>query len=117
MELHDKPEGTHVGAIVPARVLSVRADTLCIACIQAEASGAKMRDLQEPADDHDVLQKMDHLILVGEIPVKEDCRCQSEHGEAERDLSRTKTEHQQQATTDLEANGNRPAERSQLQAD
>src|SRR5882757_9197468 len=88
-----------------------------MARVQAEASGSKMRDLQQPADNHDVLEKMDHLILIGEIPVKEDRRCQSEHGEAERDLSRTKAEHQQQTATDLEGNGNRPAERGQRQAD
>jgi hypothetical protein len=56
--------------------------------VQAEASGAKMRDLQEPADDHDVLEEMHHLILIGEIPVKENGRCQSEHGQAGRNRSR-----------------------------
>src|SRR5882724_4570903 len=88
-----------------------------IARVQAEASGAKMRDLQEPADYHEVLEKMDHLILIGEIPVKEDCRCQSEHGQAKRNLSRTKAEYQQQTTPDLEGNGNRPAKRGKRQAD
>jgi hypothetical protein len=92
-------------------------DIFRIARVQAEASRSKMRDLQEPADDHDVLEKVDHLILIGKIPVKEDCRCQSEHGQAERDLSRTKTERQQQTTTDLEGNGNRPAKRGQRQID
>jgi hypothetical protein len=52
-------------------------DIFRIARVQAEASGSKMRDLQQPADDHDVLEKMNHLILIGEVSVKKHRRCQN----------------------------------------
>ena len=67
-----------------ARVLSGRGcDILGTAphpSVQTVASGSKMRDLQKPADHHDVFEKMDHLILIGEVSVKEDRRRQGEHG-------------------------------------
>jgi hypothetical protein len=84
--------------------------------VQAVASGAEMSDLQEAADDHDVFEKMDHLILVSKVVVKEDRRCQRKHRKARRHLSRTKTEDQQHPTANFEGNGNCPAQRSQGQA-
>ena len=61
-----------------------------------------MRDLQKPADDHDVLEKMDHLVLVCEVVVKEDRGCQSEHRKTGCHSLRTKTKNQQQPAADLE---------------
>jgi len=52
------------------------------ACVQAVPFGAEMRDLQKTADNHDVLEKMDHLISVSKVVVKEDRRCQGEHRKA-----------------------------------
>src|SRR6267378_7780421 len=86
------------------------------ACVQAIASGAEMRDLQESTSDHDVLEKMDHLISVSEVVVKEDRRCQREHRKARRHLSNTKTKDQQQPAANFEGNGNCPAQRRQGQA-
>src|SRR3981189_385254 len=71
------------------------------ACVQAVASGAEMRDLQKTANNHDVLEKMDHLISVSKVVVKEDRRCQGEHRKARRHLSRTKTKDQQQPTANF----------------
>src|SRR6267378_2643845 len=86
------------------------------ACVQAIASGAEMRDLQESTSDHDVLEKMDHLISVSEVVVKEDRRCQREHRKARRHFSNTKAKDQQQPAANFEGNGNCPAQRSQGQA-
>src|SRR6266403_5349131 len=75
-----------------------------------------MRDLQKTANDHDVREKMDHLISVSEVMVKEDRRCQGEHRKARRHLPHTKTKDQQQPTANFEGNGNCPAQRGQGQA-
>src|ERR1700750_1231720 len=83
-------------------------DALRIARVQAVAAGPKVRDLQQSAGHHDVLEKVDHLILVGEIAVKEHRRCQNEQGQSESDRTGLKAKYQQQATTDLEGNGNCP---------
>ena len=83
--------------------------------IQAVASGAEMRNLQEATNNHDVLEKMDHLISVGKVMVKEDRRCQREHRKARRHFSHTKTKDQQQPAANLKGNGNCPAQRSQGQ--
>jgi hypothetical protein len=40
------------------------------AIIEAERACAKGRDLKQAARDHDVLEKVNHLILVGEVVVK-----------------------------------------------
>src|ERR1700738_1845496 len=72
--------------------------------VHAMASGSEMRNLQEAANNHDVLEKMDHLISVGKVVVKEDCRCQREHRKARRHLPRTKTQDQQQPATNFEGN-------------
>src|SRR5882757_7837685 len=82
-------------------------------CVQTVASRAEMRDLQKTANDHDVLEKMDHLISVSEVMVKEDRRCQGEHRKARRHLPHTKTKDHQQPTANFEGNGNCPAQRSQ----
>src|SRR6266850_2598017 len=84
--------------------------------VQAVASGAEMRDLQKTANDHDVREKMDHLISVSEVSVKEDRRCQGEHRKAGRHLPHTKTKDHQQPTANFEGNGNCPAQRGQGQA-
>jgi len=63
--------------------------------VQAIAPGAEMRNLQEAANNHDVLEKMNHLISVSKVVVKEDRRCQREHRKARRHLSHTKTKDQQ----------------------
>src|SRR5439155_21541642 len=64
-------------------------------CVQTVASRAEMSDLQKTANDDDVREKMDHLILVSEVMVKEDRRCQGEHRKARRHLPNTKTKEQQ----------------------
>src|SRR6202051_409936 len=74
-----------------------------------------MRDLQKTANDHDVREKMDHLISVSEVMVKEDRRCQGEHRKARRHLPHTKTKDQQHSTANFEGNGNCPAQRRQGQ--
>src|SRR5437899_7124560 len=79
-------------------------------CVQTVASRAEMRDLQQTANDHDVLEKMDHLISVSKVMVKEDRRCQREHRKAGRHLPHTKTKDQQQPTANFESNGNCPAQ-------
>jgi hypothetical protein len=63
--------------------------------VQAIAPGAEMRNLQEAANNHDVLEKMDHLISVSKVVVKEDRRCQREHCKARCHISHTKTKDQQ----------------------
>src|SRR5258708_34996914 len=75
-----------------------------------------MGDLQKTANDHDVREKMDHLISVSEVMVKEDRRCQGEHRKARRHLPHTKTKDHQQPTANFEGNGNCPAQRGQGQA-
>src|SRR6266436_7792681 len=85
-------------------------------CVQTVASRAEMRDLQKTANDHDVLEKMDHLISVSEVMVKEDRRCQGEHRKARRHLPHTKTKDHQQPTANFEDNRNCPTQRGQGQA-
>jgi hypothetical protein len=50
--------------------------------IQAVLAGSEMGDLHEPASYHDVLQKVDHLILVAEVMVEQDGGHKSERREA-----------------------------------
>src|SRR5436190_21603107 len=75
-----------------------------------------MRDLQKTANDHDVREKMDHLISVSEVMVKEDRCCQGEHRKARRHLPHTKTKDHQQPTANFEDNRNCPTQRGQGQA-
>src|SRR5467141_2583333 len=86
------------------------------ACVQAVASGAEVCDLQEATNDHDVLEKMDHLISVSKVVMKEDRRRQREHRKAERHLPHTKAKDQQQPAANFEGNGNYPAQRGQGQS-
>ena len=58
--------------------------------VQTVAPGSEMPDLQKSADDHDVLEKMDHLVLVREVFVKEDRGRQSEHRKTDRHPPRAK---------------------------
>ena len=44
---------------------------LQMASIKAEAPGSYRHDLEQAACDRDVLEKVDRLILVGEVVVKE----------------------------------------------
>src|SRR6476660_8032137 len=84
--------------------------------VQTVASRAEMRDLQKTANDHDVGEKMDHLISVSEVMVKGDRRCQGEHRKPRRHLPHTKTKDQQQPTANFAGNRNCPAQRGQGQA-
>src|ERR1700688_2592809 len=84
-------------------------------CVQAKASGAEMCNLQEAANDHDILEKMDHLISVSKVVVKEDRRCQREHRKTRRHLPRTKTKDKQQPAADFKGNGDCPAQWRQRQ--
>src|SRR5579859_836992 len=40
------------------------------AAVKGEAAGAEGGDLQQTAGDRDILHEMDHLVLVGEVPVE-----------------------------------------------
>lgn len=39
--------------------------------LDAHRAGAEIDDLQQATQDHDVLEEIDHLILIGEVPMKE----------------------------------------------
>ena len=45
---------------------------ICSACVQTPRAGPEVSNLEEAAGDHYVLQKMDHLVLVTEVAVKEE---------------------------------------------
>jgi hypothetical protein len=81
--------------------------------IEAVCAGTEMRNLQEAAGDHDVLQKVDHLILVGKVVMEEDGRRQSEPGQADCHRPHTKTKKHAHATANLEDDGDGPTEGSQ----
>jgi hypothetical protein len=53
--------------------------------VNAHRARAEIDDLQQAADDHDVLEEMDHLVLIGEIAMEENGSCQRKQGNNERD--------------------------------
>jgi len=81
--------------------------------IEAVCAGTEMCNLQEAAGDHDILQKVDHLILVGEVVMEEDGRRQSEPGKGDCHRPHTKAKKQAQATAHLENDGDGPTKGSQ----
>jgi hypothetical protein len=48
--------------------------------LDADRSGPEGGDLEQPAGHHHVLQKVDHLVLVGEIAVERNGGGQGEGG-------------------------------------
>ena len=75
----------------------MRSRGLQVAGINAERARPKGRDLEKTADDRDVLEKVDHLVLVGEVVMKEHSRCEREYAHSDRHEGRTVADQQTQA--------------------
>src|SRR5260221_3635769 len=71
------------------------------ASIEAEPAGAEGGHLKQAAHDHQVLQEMDHLILVGEVGVEAERRRQGEDSHRGGDRTGPVAEQQQQAAAHL----------------
>jgi hypothetical protein len=48
--------------------------------IDAQRACTEIDDLQQAANDYEVLEEMDQLVLIGEVSMKEDGRCQRKRG-------------------------------------
>src|SRR5437879_7771366 len=69
--------------------------------IETEPAGAEGGHLKQAAHDHQVLQEMDHLVLVGEVGVEAECRRQDEDSQRGGDRAGLVAGEQQQAAADL----------------
>src|SRR5882672_246865 len=75
-----------------------------------------MHDLQQTPDHHDVLQEVDHLVLIRKMMMKKDGGREREPGKRERRLCGAKSKNKQQAAAKLEHDGDQPTEGSQGQS-
>jgi hypothetical protein len=67
-----------------------------------------VHDLQEAADDEEVLEKVDHLVLIGEVAMEENRRRDGKGSEDKRYGTDSKTEKQKQAASTLNYNSQEP---------
>src|SRR6266404_6671706 len=74
-------------------------------CVDAERSRTEGCDLEQTACYGDVLEEMDHLVLIGEVVMKEYCRREREHGHAGGDERRPVADREKQAASDLYYDG------------
>ena len=57
-----------------------RLDEASCPCVNAEPAATEGRDMQQAAGDHQIFQKVNHLILIGEVRVERGGRRQGEDG-------------------------------------
>src|ERR1700731_5194801 len=55
------------------------------AVVETECTRTESRDLEQAARDHDVLEKVNHLVLVGEVGVERRCGSNREYCLGDRD--------------------------------
>jgi len=75
-----------------------------------------MHDLQQTSGHHDVLQEVDHLILIRKMMMKKHGGRERKHGKRERHRCGSKSKNKQQTAANLEHDGDQPTERSQRQS-
>jgi len=64
-----------------------------------------MHDLQQTPGHHEVLQEVDHLVLIRKMTMKNDRGREREHGKRKRRRCGSKSNNKQQAATNLEHDG------------
>jgi len=79
-------------------------------CVKAEPRGAEGHDLQQPARHHDVLEKVEELVLVGEVIVEGECRSHRVRSEHRRDDARSVARNQSEPTDDFDEGGDRDSD-------
>jgi hypothetical protein len=67
--------------------------------------------LEQPAGHHHVLQKVDHLVLVGEIGVEGNGGRQGEDSQRKRSRTHAVTENEKQSPAELDGHGHRVGKR------
>src|SRR5260221_7770495 len=85
--------------------------------IEAEPAGAEGGHLKQAAHDHQVLQEMDHLVLVGEAGVEAERRRQGEDSHRSRDRAGLVAQQQRQAAANFDRDGDAVGPGRQRQAD
>ncbi len=71
--------------------------------LDADRSGPEGSDLEQPAGHHHVLQKVDHLVLVGEIAVERNRRRQREDRQGPRNKASAIAGDEQQAASEFDS--------------
>jgi len=84
--------------------------------IDAPGAGAEGHDLQQAAGHRDVLQQVDHLVLVAHVAVEGKGRNDREQREGGGDMAGLEAGHQQQAATEFHRDGDGKGERREGQA-
>src|SRR3979409_2590902 len=95
----------------------MRSRGLQAAGIDAERARPKGRDLEKTADDRDVLEKVDHLVLVGEVVVKRERGHQREGGHDQADEARPIAEEQKDTAAELHHDRDQIAEQWEWETD
>ena len=75
-----------------------------------------MHDLEQAAGDHEVLEEMDHHVLVGEIAMEEHGRDQAPERKRGGDRADSPADQQQQTQADLDGEGDGPAQGREREA-
>ena len=86
------------------------------AVVDAEGPRAERSDLQQSARDHDVLEEVDHLVLVGEVAVERHRRGEREQHQRGRDEASPEAGDQQDAAAELDGHGDGESQRREGQS-
>lgn len=84
--------------------------------VYAQCAGPKGYDLKEATCHHYVLEEVDHLVLVGEIAVKRNCRCQREDRQGPRNKASAITGDEKQAAAEFDSDSKGKGERRKGQS-
>ena len=74
--------------------------------VDAEGAGAEGKDLQQPTCDRDILEEVDHRILVRKVIVEGECRRDRENCHDRCHDPGLVAEHEENAATNLDGDGN-----------
>ena len=92
-------------------------DPCRLPAVEAECAGSESDDLEQAASHGDILQEMDHLVLVGEIMMKEQGGHDREDGHGEGDDPGLESDHQQDAAADFDGDCRQIGQERRWQAD
>src|ERR1700733_15291136 len=84
--------------------------------VNAQRARAEIDDLQQAAGDHDVLEEMDHLVLIGEISMKANGSCQGEQGDYQRNSARSVAEEEQGPPAHFHGHRDKPCQLRERQS-
>src|SRR5580698_7294705 len=85
--------------------------------VHAQGTGAEIHDLQQTAGEHDVLEEVNHLVLIREVSMKGKGRCQRKQGHHQRNGAGTVAAHEQCATPYFHQQRDDPRQLRQRQSD